>query len=57
MINKTHGDTFMDTVSEERSYIAFISYRHTSPDKEIADKLQKKLEMWQVSCLVICQMR
>lgn len=25
-------------------YNAFISYRHTSPDKNIADKLQKKLE-------------
>ena len=25
-------------------YNAFISYRHISPDKEIADKLQKKLE-------------
>ena len=25
-------------------YDAFISYRHVSPDKEIAEKLQKKLE-------------
>ncbi len=27
-------------------YNAFISYRHISPDKEIADKLQKKLESY-----------
>ncbi len=28
----------------EYKYDAFISYRHVSPDKEIAEKLQKKLE-------------
>jgi len=28
----------------EYKYNAFISYRHISPDKEIAEKLQKKLE-------------
>ena len=30
-------------------YNAFISYRHISPDKEIADKLQKKLENYKPS--------
>lgn len=31
-------------MGKKYKYNAFISYRHISPDKEIADKLQKKLE-------------
>ena len=31
-------------MEKKYKYNAFISYRHISPDKEIADKLQKKLE-------------
>jgi len=33
-------------MGNEYRYDAFISYRHISPDKEIAEKLQKKLESY-----------
>ena len=38
----------MDTVSEERSYIAFISYRHKPLDKQAAEMIQKKIEHFKV---------
>ena len=34
--------------SEERSYIAFISYRHTPLDREAAERVQKKIENYTV---------
>ena len=35
-------------MSKEYKYKAFISYRHLSPDKDIADKLQKMLENYKL---------
>ena len=35
-------------MNKEYKYDAFISYRHISPDKEIADKLQKMLESYNI---------
>ena len=35
-------------MKNEYKYNAFISYRHISPDKEIADRLQKKLENYKL---------
>ena len=34
--------------SEERSYIAFISYRHKPLDKQAAEMIQKKIERYVV---------
>ena len=36
------GDTYM----EQNRYVAFISYRHLSPDKDIAVKLHKAIETY-----------
>lgn len=35
-------------MNKEYKYDAFISYRHISPDKEIADKLQRMLESYKI---------
>ncbi len=35
-------------MEKERSYIAFISYRHLSPDKEAAREIQRKIENYTV---------
>jgi hypothetical protein len=35
-------------MKNEYKYNALISYRHISPDKEIADRLQKKLENYKL---------
>lgn len=34
--------------NKERSYIAFISYRHTPLDREAAERVQKKIESYRV---------
>ena len=38
----------MKEESFERSYIAFISYRHLPLDKEAAERIQKKIENYTV---------
>jgi WD40 repeat protein len=38
----------VDSLQEQRKYRAFISYRHTAPDKPIAIALQQQLERYKV---------
>ncbi len=48
MNNNTSSNPSQERSSEERSYIAFISYRHLPVDKQAAELVQKKIENYTI---------